>query len=159
MSDQNLFKTLTTLHLTQEEKRFMQQNVLLHARERGILSPLTSLFVFSRSFVSVTAMALVLLVGTTVVHGAERSIPGDALYAMKRGVNERVHLAIERQVRGHSHNLTKQKLDSKQNLLTDASKRFKRLLSKKTLKISLTVQVSEKKCKSFRYLLRRLRSL
>ena len=90
MSDLDLFRKLTTLHLTQEEKRFMQQNVLLHARERGILSPLTSLFVFSRSFVSVTAMALVLLLGTTVVHGAERSIPGDPLYVMKRGVNERV---------------------------------------------------------------------
>lgn len=90
MSDLDLFRKLTTLHMTQEEKRFMQQNVLLHARERGILSPLTSLFIFSRSFVSVTAVALLLLVGTTVVHGAEKSIPGDTLYGMKRGVNERV---------------------------------------------------------------------
>jgi|GEM_PF-6604239 hypothetical protein len=90
MSDLDLFRKLTTLHLTQEEKRFMQQNVLLRSRERSVLSPITSLFMFSRSFVSVTAMALLLLVGTTVVHGAERSIPGDALYGMKRGVNERV---------------------------------------------------------------------
>lgn len=90
MSDKDLFKKLTALHLTQEEKRFMRQNVLLHAREHGVLSPLTSMFIWSRSFVTVTAMALVLLLGTTVVHGAERSLPGDTLYTVKRGVNERV---------------------------------------------------------------------
>lgn len=90
MSDKELFKKLTALHLTQEEKRFMKQNVLLHAREHGILSPLTSMFIWSRSFVTVTAMAFVLLIGTTVVHGAEKSLPGDTLYTVKRGVNERV---------------------------------------------------------------------
>ena len=90
MNEQDLFKKLTALHLTQEEKRFMRQNVLLHAREHGILSPITSLFFFTRSFVRVTALALLLIVSTTLVNSAEHAAPGDALYGMKRGLNERV---------------------------------------------------------------------
>lgn len=90
MNEKQLFEKLTAVHLTQEEKRFMKQNVLLRANRRGILSPLTSFFYFSRSFVRVTALATLLLMCTTLVHASERSIPGDSLYGVKRNVNERV---------------------------------------------------------------------
>ncbi len=90
MNEKQLFEKLTSVHLTQEEKRFMQQDVLLRSRRRGILSPFTSFFYFSRSFVRVTALATFLLLCTTLVHASERSIPGDSLYGVKRNVNERV---------------------------------------------------------------------
>ncbi len=44
MNEKQLFEKLTSVHLTQEEKRFMQQDVLLRSRRRGILSPFTSFF-------------------------------------------------------------------------------------------------------------------
>lgn len=72
---------------------FLHERPLPHDSERLIVFPSYFLHI-SRTVVSISVGALVLLIGSGISYAAERSLPGDPLYTVKTNVNEQVRAAL-----------------------------------------------------------------
>lgn len=87
----NDFAPLQNIRMTETEKRHTYDAILRRAHEAPVISPFVSrtLFLSLRRY-GALAFGLLLVLGTGIVRGAESSLPGDSLYGVKTGVNERV---------------------------------------------------------------------
>ncbi len=115
----NRFKnTIKEIKLSKSEKKEMLGSIV------GYPSPFVSFnFFFEHSFVRVVAAALVAFfaVGGSVSAFAEKSIPGDVLYPVKVGVNEKISGAVaitpEKKVK-HETTLVSRRLEEVEKVLT-----------------------------------------
>jgi len=89
---ETLFKKGKNVHLSKTEKSDMKASLISYARNHPMrtIESVLPWYMYFQSHIAVTAFTLLVFMtgGSYVV--AEKSFPGDALYGVKKGVNEQV---------------------------------------------------------------------
>lgn len=137
----NKFKeTISNIRLSEREKSQMMSSII------GTASPFQKYFYFSyESFVKVTASFLVVffVAGGTVSAFAEKAIPGESLYTVKTGVNEKIAgaLAVSTSAKAeHETGLVVRRLEEVEKVLTKEDITDEK---KEEIVISLTEDITE----------------
>ena len=92
MNLDDIKKVSTSVSLNEDERMHLWQSLMNHIEKNPAMVPSPHGFFSQRSYMSIIALGVIVLLfaGTSVSFAAERSLPGDALYPIKIGVNEKV---------------------------------------------------------------------
>ncbi len=146
---EKLFSLGKNIRMTESEKNKIRHNLVVHMNHRPVQTP--SIYFFRTAIIGAFAMLLFISSGTTMVASAQKSLPGEFLYPLKRASEsvKKITLSsaiekadyeielIEKRFAEANTLLQEKKLDPKiETMISNSIKDHSKNLEKETIKLT-----------------------